>query len=78
MLTKPGCESRRDRCGLCPARSAPIGGARLPHHMRRRLVVKPGITGLSQVNGRSDLSWADAVRLDLRYVESWSSWASAP
>jgi exopolysaccharide biosynthesis polyprenyl glycosylphosphotransferase len=41
-------------------------------HMRRRLAVKPGITGLWQVNGRSDLSWEEAVRLDLRYVENWS------
>jgi exopolysaccharide biosynthesis polyprenyl glycosylphosphotransferase len=41
-------------------------------HMRRRLVVKPGITGLWQVNGRSDLSWDEAERLDLRYVENWS------
>ncbi|GAA1688238.1 sugar transferase [Fodinicola feengrottensis] len=39
---------------------------------RRRMVVKPGITGLWQVGGRSDLSWEDAVRLDLRYVENWS------
>jgi exopolysaccharide biosynthesis polyprenyl glycosylphosphotransferase len=42
------------------------------HHMRRRLVVKPGITGLWQVSGRSDLSWDEAVRLDLSYVENWS------
>jgi exopolysaccharide biosynthesis polyprenyl glycosylphosphotransferase len=42
------------------------------HDVRRRLVVKPGITGLWQVNGRSDLSREDAVRLDLRYVENWS------
>jgi exopolysaccharide biosynthesis polyprenyl glycosylphosphotransferase len=41
-------------------------------HMRRRLRVKPGITGLWQVNGRSDLSWEEAVRLDVRYVENWS------
>jgi exopolysaccharide biosynthesis polyprenyl glycosylphosphotransferase len=41
-------------------------------HVRRRLVVKPGITGLWQVNGRSDLSWEESVRLDLRYVENWS------
>jgi exopolysaccharide biosynthesis polyprenyl glycosylphosphotransferase len=41
-------------------------------HVRRRLVVKPGITGLWQVNGRSDLSWDETVRLDLRYVENWS------
>jgi exopolysaccharide biosynthesis polyprenyl glycosylphosphotransferase len=40
--------------------------------VRRRLVVKPGLTGLWQVNGRSDLSWEESVRLDLRYVENWS------
>jgi exopolysaccharide biosynthesis polyprenyl glycosylphosphotransferase len=38
----------------------------------RRLLVKPGITGLWQVSGRSDLSWEDSVRLDLYYVENWS------
>lgn len=38
----------------------------------RRLLVKPGITGLWQVQGRSDLSWDDSVRLDLYYVENWS------
>ena len=42
------------------------------HHVRRRLAVKPGITGLWQVNGRSDLPWDEAVRLDVRYVENWS------
>ncbi|SDL79823.1 Undecaprenyl-phosphate galactose phosphotransferase, WbaP/exopolysaccharide biosynthesis polyprenyl glycosylphosphotransferase [Nonomuraea maritima] len=40
--------------------------------VRRRLVVKPGITGLWQVSGRSDLTWEESVRLDLRYVENWS------
>jgi exopolysaccharide biosynthesis polyprenyl glycosylphosphotransferase len=40
--------------------------------VRRRLLVKPGVTGLWQVSGRSDLSWDDSVRLDLRYVENWS------
>ena len=39
---------------------------------RRRLLVKPGITGLWQINGRSDLTWEETVRLDLRYVENWS------
>ena len=39
---------------------------------RRRLLVRPGITGLWQVSGRSDLSWQETVRLDLRYVENWS------
>ena len=38
----------------------------------RRLLVKPGITGLWQVSGRSDLSWEDSVRLDMFYVENWS------
>jgi exopolysaccharide biosynthesis polyprenyl glycosylphosphotransferase len=40
--------------------------------VRRRLLVKPGLTGLWQVSGRSDLTWEEAVRLDLRYVENWS------
>jgi lipopolysaccharide/colanic/teichoic acid biosynthesis glycosyltransferase len=39
---------------------------------RRRLVVKPGMTGLWQVSGRSDLSWTESVRLDVRYVDNWS------
>ncbi|WP_028700463.1 sugar transferase [Acidipropionibacterium acidipropionici] len=41
-------------------------------HVRRRLDVRPGITGLWQVSGRSDLPWDDAVRLDLYYVDNWS------
>lgn len=41
-------------------------------HIRRRLLVRPGITGLWQVSGRSDLSWDESVRLDLSYVENWS------
>ncbi len=40
------------------------------HH--RRLLIKPGITGLWQVNGRSELSMEESIRLDLRYVENWS------
>ena len=40
--------------------------------VRRRLAVKPGMTGLWQVSGRSDLPWEEAIRLDLRYVENWS------
>jgi exopolysaccharide biosynthesis polyprenyl glycosylphosphotransferase len=39
--------------------------------VRRRLLVKPGITGLWQVSGRSDLSWEESVRIDLSYVENW-------
>ena len=40
--------------------------------VRRRLLVKPGLTGLWQISGRSDLDWDESVRLDLRYVENWS------
>jgi exopolysaccharide biosynthesis polyprenyl glycosylphosphotransferase len=42
------------------------------HDLRRRLLVKPGMTGLWQINGRSDLSWDESVRFDLYYVENWS------
>ena len=42
------------------------------HDVRRRLLVKPGMTGLWQINGRSDLSWEESVRFDLYYVENWS------
>jgi exopolysaccharide biosynthesis polyprenyl glycosylphosphotransferase len=42
------------------------------HDVHRRLLVKPGITGLWQVSGRSDLSWEETVRTDLWYVENWS------
>jgi lipopolysaccharide/colanic/teichoic acid biosynthesis glycosyltransferase len=41
-------------------------------HRRRVLEVKPGITGLWQVNGRSRVSFNEMVRLDLRYARSWS------
>lgn len=41
--------------------------------VHRRLLVKPGLTGLWQVSGRSDLNWEETVRLDLYYVENWST-----
>ena len=55
-----------------PRPALPDEAARYAEHVRRRLVVKPGLTGLWQVSGRSDLSWDESVRLDLRYVENWS------
>ena len=55
-----------------PRPALPDEAAKYAEHVRRRLVVKPGLTGLWQVNGRSDLSWEESVRLDLRYVENWS------
>ncbi|WP_035770914.1 sugar transferase [Arthrobacter sp. Br18] len=42
------------------------------HHTHRRLLIKPGLTGLWQVSGRSNLDWEESVRLDLYYVENWS------
>jgi exopolysaccharide biosynthesis polyprenyl glycosylphosphotransferase len=55
-----------------PRPPLPTEAEKYADHVRRRLVVKPGLTGLWQVNGRSDLSWEESVRLDLRYVENWS------
>src|SRR5712691_2006876 len=55
-----------------PRPALPDEAARYGDHMRRRLAVTPGITGLWQVSGRSDLPWEEAERLDLRYVENWS------
>jgi exopolysaccharide biosynthesis polyprenyl glycosylphosphotransferase len=55
-----------------PRPALPEEAAAYGEQVRRRLVVKPGITGLWQVNGRSDLAWEESVRLDLRYVENWS------
>ncbi len=46
--------------------------ARYEDAAHRRLRVKPGLTGLWQVSGRSDLTWDEAMRLDLRYVDNWS------
>jgi exopolysaccharide biosynthesis polyprenyl glycosylphosphotransferase len=55
-----------------PRPPLPAEVERYEHHVTRRLLVKPGITGLWQVSGRSDLPWDEAVRLDLYYVHHWS------
>jgi lipopolysaccharide/colanic/teichoic acid biosynthesis glycosyltransferase len=55
-----------------PRPPLPTEVARYDSQVRRRLLVKPGLTGLWQISGRSDLPWEEAVRLDLRYVENWS------
>jgi exopolysaccharide biosynthesis polyprenyl glycosylphosphotransferase len=55
-----------------PRPPLPAEVARYDASVHRRFLVKPGLTGLWQVSGRSDLPWDEAVRLDLRYVENWS------
>ena len=55
-----------------PRPALPQEAEHYENDMLRRLKVKPGITGLWQVSGRSDLPWEEAVRLDIRYVENWS------
>ncbi|MDO3702171.1 sugar transferase [Micromonospora sp. C28SCA-DRY-2] len=55
-----------------PRPPLPAEVARYEGDVARRLLVKPGMTGLWQVSGRSDLSWEDGIRLDLYYVENWS------
>jgi exopolysaccharide biosynthesis polyprenyl glycosylphosphotransferase len=55
-----------------PRPPLPSEVARYDGDVARRLLVKPGMTGLWQVSGRSDLSWDDGIRLDLFYVENWS------
>jgi exopolysaccharide biosynthesis polyprenyl glycosylphosphotransferase len=54
-----------------PRPPLPSEVAQYEDDVRRRLLVKPGLTGLWQVSGRSDLSWEESVRLDLSYVENW-------
>ncbi|MCW2902785.1 MAG: exopolysaccharide biosynthesis polyprenyl glycosylphosphotransferase [Streptosporangiaceae bacterium] len=63
---------RGDMSLVGPRPPLPEEVAKYGDDVRRRLVVKPGMTGLWQVSGRSDLSWEESVRLDLRYVENWS------
>ena len=41
---------------------------------RRRLKVKPGITGWAQINGRNAIPWEDRIKLDVWYVDNWSLW----
>lgn len=63
---------RGDMSLVGPRPPLPSEVAGYSEDVRRRLLVKPGLTGLWQVSGRSDLSWEESVRLDLRYVDNWS------
>jgi exopolysaccharide biosynthesis polyprenyl glycosylphosphotransferase len=86
-ITKPGKFLRRWSLDELPQLFNVVGGSMSlvgprPHPLDdvnryelaayRRLALKPGLTGLWQVEGRSDLDWAEALQLDLYYVESWS------
>lgn len=55
-----------------PRPSLPVEVACYDAAARRRLTVKPGLTGLWQISGRSDLGWHESLSLDLHYVERWS------
>jgi exopolysaccharide biosynthesis polyprenyl glycosylphosphotransferase len=55
-----------------PRPPLPTEVERYEGHAHRRLLVKPGITGLWQISGRSELSWDESIRLDLHYVENWT------
>jgi exopolysaccharide biosynthesis polyprenyl glycosylphosphotransferase len=63
---------RGDMALVGPRPPLPSEVAEYGNDVRRRLMVRPGITGLWQVSGRSDLTWDESVRLDLYYVENWS------
>ena len=62
----------RGQMSLVGPRPLPTTDTPYDGEARRRLFVKPGLTGLWQISGRADLDWDEAVRLDLRYVENWS------
>jgi lipopolysaccharide/colanic/teichoic acid biosynthesis glycosyltransferase len=55
-----------------PRPALPSEAAKYADHVRLRLAVKPGLTSMWRVSGRTDLSWEESVHLDLRYVQNWS------
>jgi lipopolysaccharide/colanic/teichoic acid biosynthesis glycosyltransferase len=62
---------RGDMSLIGPRPALPEEVARYDETARRRLAVPPGLTGLWQVSGRSDLSWQQSLALDLSYVDNW-------
>ncbi len=64
--------ARGDMSIVGPRPPLPSEVERYDTRVRRRLRVKPGLTGLWQVSGRSSLSWEEGIQLDLHYIETWS------
>ena len=62
----------RGEMSLVGPRPLPVRPEAFVGEERRRLEVRPGLTGLWQVSGRSELSWDESIELDLRYVDGWS------
>ncbi len=57
-----------------PRPHQPMEVEKYEDYQKRVLTIKPGITGMAQVSGRSDLTFEDEVRLDTYYIENWSLW----
>ena len=76
VARRAAAAAQRACSGRCPSSARGPRSRRRPllyePDVHRRFAVKPGVTGLWQVSGRSDLSWEESVRLDLRYVDNWS------
>jgi len=57
-----------------PRPTLPVQVARYDEFQRRRLEVRPGITGWAQVNGRNSISWTERIKLDVWYIDHWTPW----
>lgn len=63
---------RGDMSLVGPRPTVPEQVERYSEHQRRRLLARPGVTGLAQVTGRQLLPWSERIELDIRYIETWS------
>ena len=63
---------RRHEPGRAAAHGRSAGGARYDARQRRRLLARPGLTGLAQVSGRNAIPWSERIEIDLAYVDGWS------